>query len=87
MKKLLLAVMGMFLISCGGGWSNEEVQTFKDDAPRGMDKDMVDCILDAAQSEYTSFEDFDTAMDTRSYDVFKWMEEVIADCEDKVYYE
>ena len=78
MKKLLLAVAGMFLISCGGGWGDDDVKAFNEYCP--MDDEICNCFLDAAQDRYSSFEEFEKAGDNMTEADEEWMYGVEEDC-------
>jgi len=80
MKNLLLAFIAILLISCSGGWGDEDIQSFKEGAPRGMNAEMVECFLNAAQEKYSSYEEFETAMKGEDETVGKWMEELYKNC-------
>jgi len=77
-KLLLLAVTGMFLISCGGGWSDDDVKAFNDYCP--MNKELCNCFLNAAQDRYFSFEEFEKSGDDMTEEVEEWMYGVEEDC-------
>ena len=56
MKKLLLfAITGTFLISCGGGWSEEEQAQMIDTCPYN-DEELCECLLDEAMEKWSSKE-------------------------------
>ena len=44
-KLLLLSVTGMFLISCGGGWSDEDVSMAMAECMDDMSKDDCECLI------------------------------------------
>jgi hypothetical protein len=80
MKKILLASLVLILTSCFGGWSDEDVQVFKNGAPRGMSENMIDCFLDAAQNKYSSYEEFEIAINGDDDTVGEWLDKLYQDC-------
>ena len=97
-KLLLLAIMGMFLVSCGGGgWSDEDKNYLRSeiksevydeftDFENGytMREEFCNCFLDAAMDEWSSLDD----MENDSYsDGYDWGFEQAQKCADKVGFE
>ena len=78
MKKLLsLAITGMFLMSCGGGWSEDDQQAFLNDCGN---EDSCDCYLKASEKR---FDDYAAFMDAWGADELEeWAEEVEEKCEE-----
>lgn len=59
MKKLvLLAITGIFLVSCGG-WSSDdkEFAMWICEEEMGMDDDMCECFVEKLEEEYGSFQE------------------------------
>ena len=99
MKKiLLLTIMGVFLVSCGGGgWSDEDKNYLRSEIKSEVYDEFTDfengytmleefcnCILDAAMDEWSSLDD----MDNDSYsDGYDWGFEQAQKCADKVGFE
>lgn len=67
MKKLfLLTIIGMFLISCGGGgWSEEDQTKAMEECEQYEEKEACECYLDALMGKFDSYEDS-----------INWMEEL-----------
>ena len=78
-KLLLLAITGMFLVSCGGGgeWSSEDQAKFKNelkkeiagDLPADKADDFCDCMLGPAMDKWSSY---DAAFSDLSADAEEW---------------
>ena len=91
MKKFfLLAITGMFLISCGsGGWSDEDIskavnECVEDD---GMAKSDCECLVKQAQEKWDSFDEMSTMTDNDDLseeemdDMMKWAMQAMIDCD------
>tara|TARA_B100001029_G_C15043167_1_gene445138 strand:+ start:531 stop:812 length:282 start_codon:yes stop_codon:yes gene_type:complete len=89
MKKiLLLSITGMFLMSCGGGWSDEDVaKAMKDCTEQGGNSESAcECVIEKSESKFESYEAMMNKMDIGPVDteeeaeLFKWVMEVSKDC-------
>ena len=94
-KLLLLAITGMFLVSCGGGgdeWSNSDKTEFKNlmkqeiaGTPLYEEADaFCNCLLDAAMGKWSSLDDMDNDSFTDGYD---WGFEQGMKCAEKLGFE
>jgi len=88
-KLLLLAITGMFLISCGGpAWSDEDVaQAMKDCTEKGGNSESAcECVIEKSESQFESYEAMMNKMDIGPADteeeeeLVKWAMEVSEDC-------
>ena len=74
-KLLLLSITGMFLMSCGGGWSEDDQQAFLNDCPG----DACECYLKASEKKFDDYAEFQDAFGQEEH--MEWAEEVEEKCE------
>ena len=88
-KLLLLAITGMFLVSCGGGgWSDEDVaQAMKDCKEEGGNSESeCDCVIEKSESKFESYAAMMQKMEDgpeseeEEKDLVDWMTGVSEDC-------
>ena len=87
-KLLLLAITGMFLVSCGGGWSDEDVdQAMKACKEEGGNSESeCECVIGKAESKFESYAAMMQKMDDgpeseeEEEDLMNWMMDVSKDC-------
>ena len=89
-KLLLLAITGMFLVSCGGGgWSSDDQAKFKNelkkeiagDLPADVMGDFCDCMLEPAMDKWSSYADLDNDL---SADAEEWGFNTALKCVEKL---
>ena len=89
MKKLLLAFIGLFLISCGGGgWSDTDVAQAMQECTEqgGNSKSACECLIGKSESKFESFEAMKNKLEIgpveneEEVELFEWVMEVSKDC-------
>ena len=88
-KLLLLAITGMFLISCGGGgWSEEDkTMAMKDCIEEGGNEtSQCECVIGKSESQFASYSAMMEKMENgpespeEEEELFEWMMKVGEDC-------
>ena len=75
MKKiLLLSIISVFLMSCGGGWSSEEKEKAMKNCEEVYEKETCECVLDAVMAKFDSYEDSINWMDDLEKEAMEAME-------------